>query len=207
MAGGVNIDADGNWTFVGDAAPTAHVRKPSAVSKGGFNLRMEGLEELIAGLELGAREIASVWRDIMRGPFGNEFLQELKARTSDARRTGAIVRALKVADDGTDGVAIGIPQSAAPHPASISKKTGKANASLYSVGVWLESGTRMHMIPTKVTPYNHLSFGGRVVSRVAHPGTKAIRPMYRTLQLYRRDFANLFVRELDRRLAARMGAR
>lgn len=166
-----------------------------------FKVRVDGLEELYRGLGLGAREIASVWRDIMRGPFGAEFLRELKARTSDARRTGYTLSRMSVKDAGMSGVEIGVPQSARE------KHPGSPRANAYSIGVWLESGTRMHMIPTKVTPYNHLSFGGRVVSRVAHPGTKAIRPMYRTLQLYRRDFANLFVRELDRRLAARMGAR
>lgn len=166
-----------------------------------FAVKVDGLEELYKGLGLGAREIASVWRDIMRGPFGAEFLQELKARTGDARRTGYTLSRMRVKDAGASGVEIGIPQGAREqHPAS-----KRANA--YSIGIWLESGTRMHMIPTKITPYNHLAFGGRVVSRVAHPGTKAIRPMFRTLQLYRRDFASLFVRELDRRLAARMGAK
>ncbi len=166
-----------------------------------FAVKVDGLEALYKGLGLGAREIASVWRDIMRGPFGAEFLQELKARTSDARRTGYTLERMSVKDAGADGVEIGVPQSARErHPSS-----KRANA--YSIGIWLESGTRMHMIPTKITPYNHIAFGVRLVSRVAHPGTKAIRPMFRTLQLYRRDFANLFVRELDRRLAARMGAK
>jgi hypothetical protein len=63
----------------------------------------------------------------------------------------------------------------------------------------------MHYIPTKITPYNKVAFNGRVVSRVAHPGTRPPRPMFRTLQLFRRDFAALFIKELDRRLAAKMG--
>jgi hypothetical protein len=164
-----------------------------------FAIGFKGLDQVISGSGLAEREIASIWREIMRGPFGEEFLQELKARTSDSTRTGYTLSRLKIADGGAAGVLIGIPSGdRARHPAS-----KRANA--YSVGVWLESGTRMHMIPTRITPYNHLAFGGRVVSRVAHPGTKARRPMFRTLQLFRRDFEGLFTRELDRRLAPRMG--
>lgn len=164
-----------------------------------FTVKLEGLDELQRGANMGAREFASVWRDILRGPFGQEFLQELKARTSDRRRTGYTLSRMKATDHGMDGVEIGIPQGdTAQHPSS-----KRANAK--SIGVWLESGTRMHYIPTKITPYNKVAFNGRVVSRVMHPGTRPIRPMFRTLQLYRRDFASLFIRELDRRLAAKMG--
>jgi hypothetical protein len=112
---------------------------------------------------------------------------------------------MKVDDHGTDGVEIGVPASGAPHPGSYRSGNGKPNASIYNVGIWLESGTRMHLIPTKVARYNKMSFNGTVVSRVAHPGTKARRPMFRTLQLFKRDFEDLFIRELDRRLGAKMG--
>lgn len=167
---------------------------------GAFNLQVEGLEELTAGAGLGAREIADVWRSILRGPFGAEFLQELKARTSDNTRTGYTLAQMKVSDYGAEGVEIGIPDDRTKHPSS-------PRANVRSIGVWLESGTRMHMIPTKVSPYNRMAFGGTVVSRVSHPGTKASRPMFRTLQLFKRDFESLFIRELDRRLAPKMGAR
>jgi hypothetical protein len=164
-----------------------------------FTVKLEGLDDLQRGANMGAREFASVWRDILRGPFGQEFLQELKARTSDRRRTGYTLSRMKATDSGMDGVEIGVPSGdTAEHPSS-----KRANAK--SIGVWLESGTRMHYIPTKITPYNKVSFNGRVVSRVMHPGTRPIRPMFRTLQLYRRDFASLFIRELDRRLAVKMG--
>jgi hypothetical protein len=175
-------------------------RKPRQVGRyGGFYVDVEGLEELARGAGLGARQIADVWREIMRGPFGDEFLQELKARTSDARRTGYTLSRMKVNDHGADGVEIGIPSDdTARHPAS-----SRANAK--SVGVWLESGTRMHYIPTTISPYNKVAFNGVVVSRVAHPGTRATKPMFRTLQLYKRDWADRFIRELDRRLGAKMG--
>lgn len=172
---------------------------------GAFNMRVDGLDEMMNGLRLGEREIASVWRDILRGPFGAEFLQELKARAGDSRRTGATVAAMQAKDHGSEGVEIGIPASKTPHPGSYRSSDGKPNASLYSVGIWLESGTRMHLIPTKVERYNKMAFNGNVVSRVAHPGTKARRPMFRTLQLFKRDFEDLFIRELDRRLAVKMG--
>lgn len=174
--------------------------KPRQISRhGAFNVQVEGLDELTAGAGLGAREIADVWRSILRGPFGYEFLQELRARAGDNVRTGYTLSRMRASDHGSDGVEIGIPQDdTARHPAS-----KYANAK--SIGVWMESGTRMHLIPTKVTPYTKLSFGGTVVSRVAHPGTRASKPMFRTLQLFKRDFEALFIRELDRRLAPKMG--
>jgi hypothetical protein len=175
-------------------------RRPRQISRhGAFNLQVDGLDELVAGAGLGAREIADVWRAILRGPFGVEFLQELRARASDNVRTGYTLSRMKATDHGTDGVEIGIPQDdTARHP-------GSKYANAKSVGVWMESGTRMHLIPTKVSPHRKLAFGGTVVSRVAHPGTKASRPMFRTLQLFKRDFEALFMRELDRRLAPKMG--
>lgn len=166
-----------------------------------FKIHIDGLDELVKGLGAGHRMIAEVWRDILRGPFGDEFLRELKARVGDNTRTGFTLGRLKVEDYGADGVEVGIPTSdTARHPSS-----SRANAR--SIGVWLESGTRMHLIPTKVAPYNRVAFNGRVVSRVAHPGTRASRPMYRTLQVYRGDAERLLERELERRLAVRMGLR
>lgn len=164
-----------------------------------FTFRIEGLDEMMRGLGAGERMIAEVWRDIMRGPFGREFLEQLRIRVGDSTRTGYTLSRLRVEDAGSDGVEIGIPSSdSSRHPAS-----KRANAR--SVGVWLESGTRMHLIPTEVTPYNRVAFNGRVVSRVAHPGTRGTRPMYRTLQVFRGDAERLLERELERRLAVRMG--
>jgi hypothetical protein len=175
-------------------------KKARQVSRhGAFNLQVDGLAELVAGAGLGAREIADVWRSILRGPFGADFLQELRARASDNVRTGYTLSRMKATDHGAEGVEIGVPQNdTARHP-------GSKYANAKSVGVWMESGTRMHLIPTKVSRHNRMAFGGTVVSRVAHPGTKASRPMFRTLQLYKRDFESLFIRELDRRLAPKMG--
>ena len=175
-------------------------RRPGNIGRyGGFNVRIDGLQEMAEGAGLGAREIASVWRDIMRGPFGQEFLQELKARASDNIRTGYTLSRMGVHDSGTDGVTIGIPtDDTARHPAS-------KYANARSVGIWLESGTRMHLIPTRVAPYNAMNINGRLVSRATHPGFRGTRPAYRTLTLFKKDFERVFVEQLDRRLAPRMG--
>lgn len=164
-----------------------------------YRITIDGLEEMMRGLGAGERLLAEVWRDILRGPFGDEFLQQLKIRVGDSVRTGYTLSRVRVEDKGADGVEIGIPSSdTSRHPTS-------KRASAKSVGVWLESGTRMHMIPTEVRPYNRVAFNGRVVSRVAHPGTRGTRPMYRTLQVFRGDAERLLERELERRLAVRMG--
>lgn len=166
----------------------------------GLTLRIENLDDVTRGFRNAPRVIDEVWREILRGPFGDEFLEELKARTSDATRTGYTLSRLRKHDAGPNGISIGIPSSdRATHPAS-----KRANA--YSVGVWLESGTRMHYIPTKVTPYNHLAFGGGFASRVVHPGTRGLRPAFRTLQLFKGDAERLLLRELDRRASPRIGA-
>lgn len=164
----------------------------------GMRFDIKGLDAMTRGLGVGERMIADVWRDILRGPFGEEFLQDLRARTADNVRTGYTVSRLKVTDRGKDGVEIGIPSDdTATHPAS-----KRANAR--SVGVWLESGTSPHLIPTKVDAYNHLAFGGRVVSRATHPGMRATRPMFKTLRVFKSDAENLLLRELDRRLGGKM---
>lgn len=151
------------------------------------------------GLGLGAREIADVWRTVLRGPFGREFLDDLKARAGDSRGTGYTISRMKVHDYASDGVEIGVQSNdRAQHPTS-----KRANAR--SIGVWLESGTRMHLIPTRVSAFNHVAFNGVVRSRVTHPGTKAARPMYKTLRVFRSEGERMLERELDRRLASRMG--
>ena len=164
-----------------------------------FAFRIEGLAEFEKGLGVGQRMIAEVFRDILRGPFGQEFLEQLRIRVGDSSRTGFTASRLKVKDQGADGVEVGIPESdKARHP-------GSPRANARAVGVWLESGTRMHMIPTKMSPHRKVSFGGGTYSRVSHPGTRATRPMYRTLQVFRGDGERLLERELDRRLGTKMG--
>jgi hypothetical protein len=175
-------------------------RRGSPVGKfGGFKLEAEGAEEMARGAGLGAKQIKEVWREIMRGPFGQDFLQELKARTSDRTRTGYTLSRMQVSDYGSDGVSVGIPEDdTGRHPAS-------KYASAKSIGVWIESGTRMHLIPTRVANYNAMNINGNMVARAVHPGTRGIRPVYRTLMVYRKDFERLFIDELDRRLSRKMG--
>lgn len=163
-----------------------------------MKVSIDGLDELLSGTKRGADLLNDTMRDILRGPIGRDILEDLKARTGDYKRSGYTLKQMKVQDDGRDGVAVGIPQNATTqHPHS-----PRANAK--SIGVWLESGTRPHLIPTKVSPYRKLSFGGRVVSRVTHPGTRGHGIMKKTLKVYRQDVESVLVRELERRLGRKM---
>ena len=165
----------------------------------GISVQIEGLEKYKGGLDAVYRLMPEVMRDILRGPFGEEFEQQIKALMSDHTRTGYTRSRVSNWDSGSDGVEIGIKGSdTATHPSS-----KRANAR--SVGVWLESGTRMHLIPTKIAPYTKMSFGGGVYSRVNHPGHRGYRIMGRTLRTFRRSAEELIIRELDRRLGPRIG--
>lgn len=164
----------------------------------GMKLSIDGLDELLSGSKRGGDLLNETMRDILRGPVGNDILRELKARTGDYKRTGYTLKQMRVADDGRDGVAVGIPANdTKQHPHS-----PRANAK--SIGVWLESGTRPHLIPTKVSKFTRLRVGGRVVSRVTHPGTRGHGIMKKTLKAYRGDVERVLVRELERRLGRKM---
>lgn len=167
----------------------------------GLRLDIDGIEQMIAGLRYGADEIADVMREILRGPFGRDLLRDMKARTSDHKRSTYTLSRMRVHDDGRDGVQVGIrSDDKEQHPHS-----KRANA--YSIGVWLESGTRPHLIPTKVSRFNKLNISGRIVSRVTHPGTRKVGIVSKTLRYSRGDLEREIVRELDRRLAHKMNMR
>lgn len=161
-------------------------------------MNIEGLDELLKGAGKGASVLPEVLRDILRGPFGHELLRDLKARASDHIRSGYTISRMQVHDDGRDGVRVGIRENdTAQHP-----RSKRANAK--SIGVWLESGTRMHLIPTKVSRVRKLVFGGRVVSRVSHPGTRGHGIVAKSLRAARGDLEREIIRELDRRMARKM---
>lgn len=165
----------------------------------GMRIEIDGLDDLMRGVGRGADLLNEVMRDILRGPFGKELLAELRARTGDYTRSGYTLKRMRVADDGREGVAVGISdKDTQQHPHS-------KRASAKSIGVWLESGTRMHLIPTKVSPYRKLRVGGRVVSRVSHPGTRGHGIMKKSLKVYRGDFERTLIRELERRLGRKLG--
>ena len=167
----------------------------------GFSLEVDGLEEMLRGLDNGSRMMREVFRDILRGPFGDELLRDMKARTSDHKRSTYTLSRMKVWDDGREGVQVGIREDdTAQHPYS-----KRENAK--SIGIWLESGTRPHLIPTKVQRFNKLRFGGRVVSRVAHPGTRGHGIVAKTLKFARGDAERELLKELDRRLGPKMNTR
>jgi hypothetical protein len=165
-----------------------------------MKVEVEGLDDLLRGVNRAGDLMNDVMREILRGPFGQELQDDIRARMSDHNRTGWTVRQVGVDDFGAGGVQIGITgrRGDAKHPSS-----PRANAR--SIGVWLESGARMHLIPTRVSRYNRLSFGGRVVARVAHPGMRGSRIMQTTLRVHRSDSEALILREVERRLAPHIG--
>ncbi len=163
-----------------------------------FRFDVQGLDKMERGAGVGARMLAEVWREILRGPFGQEFLDDLKARTSDNTRSGKLLGSMSVQDDGSEGVEIGVGKGA-------KNASHNKNASVGAVGTWLESGTKMHMIPSKMEYDTPLRIGGSWVQRVAHPGTRAARPMYKTLRVFKGDGERLLEKELDRRLGNKMG--
>lgn len=164
----------------------------------GIRLEVDGLEEMLRGVGKGADLLREVMRDILRGPFGDELLRDMKARTSDHKRSTYTLSRMRVFDDGREGVQVGIrSDDTAQHP-----RSPRANAK--SIGVWLESGTRPHLIPTKVAPWKKLSFRGRVVSRVTHPGTRGHGIVAKTLKAARKDAEREIIDELNRRLGRKM---
>lgn len=165
----------------------------------GVKFEIENLDSMLRGISKGADILPDVKREILRGPFGRALLREIKARTSDHIRSGYTIGRIRVADDVKDGVSVGIPQNdTSQHPHS-----KRANAK--SIGVWLESGVRMHLIPTKVSRLRRLSFNGRIVSQVTHPGFRGSGIMKKTLKAYRSDMEKLIVQELERRMTEPMG--
>ena len=63
----------------------------------------------------------------------------------------------------------------------------------------------MHLIPTRVRRSSRLAFGGRVVSRVSHPGMRGARIMQTTLRVHRSESESLILREVERRLGPKIG--
>lgn len=165
-----------------------------------MRVNVEGLDELLRGVKRADDIINDVMREILRGPFGDDLKRDIKARMSDHIRTTWTIAQVGVDDYGTAGVEIGITraQGDAKHPSS-----PRANAR--SIGVWLESGTRMHLIPTRVRRTSRLAFNGRVVSRVSHPGMRGARIMQTTLRVHRSESESLILREVERRLGPKIG--
>ena len=166
----------------------------------GLKVEIEGLDELLAGTANGYRLLDEVMRDILRGPLGREMARDLKARLPGHIRTGWTISQVGVEDRGAGGVEVGITSRRGDdkHP-----RSPRANAR--SIGVWLESGARMHLIPTRVSRQTRLAFNGRVVSRVSHPGMRGGRHMQTMLRVFKPDATELTVRELERRLAPKIG--
>lgn len=146
----------------------------------GITFDIDGLAELIRGLDRGADEFDEIMRDILRSDVGDELLQDARARLSDHTKTGRTLAALD-REDTADGVRVGV------------------LGDRQHIGTWLESGTRMHIIEPRSA--RALTLGsGRVVEEAVHPGTRANKIMGETLRVARNDVENALMRELDRRL-------
>lgn len=166
--------------------------------RAGISISVDGLAEMQRGVLMFDRLVDSVLRDILRGPAGRDIADELRSRIP--ARSGWTRSTIGVEDHGRQGVEVGITSRRGDqkHPAS-----PRANAR--SVGVWLESGAHMHLIPTRVRKSNRMAFGGRVVTRVSHPGTRARRVMGNTLRVHRAATEKLIMAELEKRLGRKMG--
>lgn len=146
----------------------------------GIAFEIDGLDELVRGLERGADTFDEIMRDILRGPVGDELLHEARARLSDHVQTGRTLAALD-RENTADGVRVGV------------------LGDRQHIGTFLESGTRMHIIQPRSA--RALTLGsGRIVEEAVHPGTRANKIMGETLRVARNDVENQLLRELDRRL-------
>lgn len=146
----------------------------------GIAVHIDGLDELVRGLERGADTFDEIMRDILRGPVGDELLHEARARLSDHVQTGRTLAALD-REDTADGVRVGV------------------LGDRQHIGTFLESGTRMHIIQPRSA--RALTLGsGRIVEEAVHPGTRANKIMGETLRVARNDVESQLLRELDRRL-------
>lgn len=169
-------------------------RRVQKVKAGGVQFDVEGLEALASSSKHFSRELRDVMREVLRGPWGREVLEQLRAEVSDSRRTGFSQGTLDVVDHADGGVSVG----ADPRRGDM-KHPHSERANVNSILTWLESGVRPHLIPTRVKSRTFLSFGGRVVRRVVHPGFRARRPMKRTLRVFASEGEKLVLDELMRR--------
>ena len=158
----------------------------------GIRLNVAGAELVAKGSANAARMIDDAIAQIMRGPVGAQIEDSIKALTP--ARTGYTKGRVKRVDKGK-GVEIGIPEGdKAKHPHS-----PRGNAR--SIGIWLESGTQAHWIPRKIRPGRPMIINGNpVFGQVRHPGTKAVRPVGKTLRAHKEPLERMLIRELDRRV-------
>lgn len=149
-------------------------------SRGG-GIRVVGLEEFEAKVREVGTTIADQTFKIMKGDFGDLLLQQIKATTSDYSRTGKLVGSIKkTVYNSEKNVTVG------------------AVGDRMHIGTWLESGTRMHLIPTNSKSLPIRINNGFVNKVVNHPGTSARRPAYKALRALRYHLHDALVDGLNK---------
>lgn len=171
-----------------------------ALSRGGA-FDIEGLDEFRTGLANFAQQLEQVLDEILRGPWGEELLEQVRAELDDHRQSGLTQRHLGIWQTMRGVTYVGHEKSAMweKHP-----KHSRANFA--SIMRWLESGTKRHMIPEKAVAGRVVKFRGQYYSQVEHPGQKASRPMRRSLRVFASEGERLVLEKLRERLESQLRA-
>lgn len=151
---------------------------------------VEGLDEMIGGLQGGARELPDVFRAVLRGAGGEAIASEVRQRMP--RRTGATAEDVDVHDRKRQGVEIG--PSDGDHP--------RSRRPFQLIGRLIESGARSHTIRAR-----RGGLAGAVGFRkeVPHPGMRGRRTMARSLKSVQWEVEAALVDELNERRWAQEG--
>lgn len=138
----------------------------------GLTVKMEGLDELIAGLKRVDKKLQDVLVDALAGDAGEVIRDNARFRINS--KTGATASGVRVERNG-GGAEVGFdnPQ-----------------------GTWLESGTAPHIIEPRSG--KALYFGGRAVEKSIHPGIKPQRIMSKSLTASRAEVETVILRDIGR---------
>jgi len=161
--------------------------------------KIEGLDEFRRGLHDFSRQLDEVLNEILRGPWGEELLDQVRAELSDHRDTGETMKHLGIWQAQGGAVYVGHEQSA-----QWKKHPFHSRANFASIMTWLESGTKRHMIPSKVIPGRVVKVQGRYYSQVEHLGTKPQRVMKSSLRVFAAEGERLVLDKLRERLELQM---
>lgn len=180
------------WTDAARAkAATTRAKRPRRRA-GQFDITFDGLDEMVAGLDRGIRELDDALRRVLAGDAGRVI--ELAAKQ---RAPGSLRGQIRTVDKGSMGVQIGVPKDAGDHP---------SGAPYQSIATWVESGVGPHfMQPRSGRNHNVLRFDGRYAANVMHPGQRAQRVMGTALRSAEGRAQEALRRELEQRMGNRMG--
>jgi hypothetical protein len=157
-----------------------------------MRLRIDGLDEMLEGLQRGAADLPEVYRQVLRGPGGDIIRRTVQATIP--KKSGFTAANVKVMDDPMGGVTVGVDE-ARQHPSGMM---------LGSIGLWLESGTSPHPMPRVGNRGARMNLGGRYVTHVDHPGIRARRVMRTALRVTRNELEAEVVDAIDTMARRRM---